>query len=287
MKHIVLVVQGLMLIALLGCSSFVNEGSNRNAVSSSLVDYLYPNKDDRNEVKPDLPLLQLPVKVGLAFVPSSGYSPRQQLSIAQEMALLEKVKTSFSAYDYIDRIDLIPSTYLRNGRGFDALEQLARLHDVDVMALVSYDQVMQTIDNNASLLYWTIVGLYVIPASDNSIQTFVDTAVFDVKSRKMLFRAPGVNRIDQRSTAIGVADTMTENSFKGFDTAVQDMVVNLDAELGRFKDRVKNEKIAKVEHRAGYSGSGGAIDFIFLGLMLCACLVQLCQRQWRQPRHRA
>nr|WP_306174586.1 GlyGly-CTERM sorting domain-containing protein [Alteromonas stellipolaris] len=47
------------------------------------------------------------------------------------------------------------------------------------------------------------------------------------------------------------------------------MSTNLDAELARFKTRVKEEKIAKVEHREGYSG--GSLQFfclLFMGVML-------------------
>lgn len=37
---------------------------------------------------------------------------------------------------------------------------------------------------------------------------------------------------------------------------MDDMIVNLDAELSRFKTRVKEEKVAKVTHKQGYSGGG-------------------------------
>jgi rhombotail lipoprotein len=43
------------------------------------------------------------------------------------------------------------------------------------------------------------------------------------------------------------------------------MTVNLDAELARFKVRVKEEKVAKVEHRKGYSG--GSISYYLLVLL--------------------
>ena len=123
------------------------------------------------------------------------------------------------------------------------------------MALVSYDQVSQSLENNAAFLYLTIVGLYVIPGNENSVQTFVDTAVFDVKSRKMLFRAPGIHKAEQRSTAIGIDEVAKEQSLASFNGAVDDMITNLDAELAQFKTRVKEEKVANVTHRNGTGGS--------------------------------
>jgi rhombotail lipoprotein len=250
---------------LASCSSLVSHNTGKNTKSSSLMDFLYPDETSRSEHKPEIPTLKLPVKVGLAFVPSKNWR-RDGIHSKHQIELLEKLKKSFLKYDYIDRIEIIPSTYLKGGEGFSTLEQVARLYDVDVMALVSYDQVTQSLENNAALLYWTIVGMYVIPGNENSIQTFVDTAVFDIKSKKMLFRAPGINKLTKRTTAVGIDDTLSEKSLEGFGLAVTDMTANLDAELASFKARVKKEKIAKIEHRKGYSG-GGAMNLYLLILV--------------------
>ena len=255
----------LSLLFIMSCSSLLSNNTGKKTQSSSLMDFLYPNHESRAEHKPEIPVLTLPVKVGLAFVPSKNWQ-RDGIHNKDQIELLEKVKKTFLKYDYIDRIEIIPSTYLNGGEGFTTLEQVGRLYDVDVMALVSYDQVTQSLENNAALLYWTIVGMYIIPGNENSIQTFVDTAVFDIKSKKMLFRAPGLNKLEKRTTAIGVDDTLTQKSLEGFGLAVTDMTSNLEAELANFKTRVKEEKIAKVEHRAGYSG--GAANYYYLLFMV-------------------
>jgi rhombotail lipoprotein len=238
--------------------------------SSSLMDFLYPDETSRAEHKPEIPVLTLPVKVGLAFVPSDNWR-RDGIHNKDQVELLERVKQSFLKYDYIDRIEVIPSTYLKGGEGFTTLEQVGRLYDVDVMALVSYDQVTQTTENKAAVLYWSIVGMYLIPGNENAIQTFVDTAVFDIKSKKMLFRAPGTSKLEKRTTAVGIDETLSKKSLEGFELAVTDMTVNLDAELAGFKTRVKEEKVAKIEHREGYSG--GAIGFYSL-VLLCVVLMR-------------
>ncbi|MBB1362914.1 MULTISPECIES: rhombotarget lipoprotein [unclassified Shewanella] len=254
------------------CSMLVSQQSGKQSVSSSLMDFLYPNKEARAVHSAEVPLLTLPVKVGIAFVPSTGFQ-KEAVHSKDQYELLEKVKAAFVQYDYIDRIEVIPSTYLAGGDGFNTLEQVGRLYDVDVMALVSYDQVTQSVENNAALLYWTIVGMYVIPGNENTVQTFVDTAVFDIKSRKMLFRAPGISKLEKRTTAIGIDETLAEKSMQGFDLAVTDMTKNLDDELARFKVRVKEEKIAKVEHSNNYSG--GTIDIQFGLLLLIMLFIRL------------
>lgn len=269
--RILITILGTILLA--SCSAFVSNNIGKKTQSSSLVDFLYPNKESRIEHKPEIPILKLPVKVGLAFVPSKNWQ-RDGIHGKDQIELLENVKSSFLKYDYIDRIEIIPSTYLNGGEGFSTLEQVGRLYDVDVMALVSYDQVTQSFENNAALLYWTIVGMYIIPGNENSIQTFVDTAVFNIKSKKMLFRAPGINKLENRTTAVSVDETLAEKSLEGFSLAVTDMTKNLESELARFNTRVKEENIAKVEHREGYSG-GGSLHYYVTMLMLAFLIIRL------------
>ncbi len=262
-----IIVSFILFISLSGCSQFVSKKSGRNTISSSLVDFLYPNKDSRVKHQEEIPVLNLPVKVGIAFLPSQNWRGGN-ISETNKLKLLNKVKASFGKYRFIDSITIIPSVYLRqpSGRGisgFDTVDRIARLNDIDVMALVSYDQVTQSRQNNASLLYWTIVGMYIIPGNENNIQTFVDTAVFDVRSRKMLLRAPGISSLNKRSTAIGVDSVMAQKSLQGFNIAFDDMIKNLDSELSRFKARVKEGKSVKIQHQQGYS-SGGGINLFFL-----------------------
>lgn len=265
----------ITFIGLASCSAMVSHNTGKQSQSSSLMEYLYPDEETRKEHSAELPVLSLPVNVGIAFVPSKHWRD-EGINNNDQIELLETIKAAFLKYDYINRIEVIPNAYLKGGAGFTDLEQVSRLYDVDVMALVSYDQVTQSLENNAALLYWTIVGMYVIPGNENSIQTFVDTAVFDVKSRKMLFRAPGINKLSKRTTAVGIDSTLDKKSREGFGLAVTDMTTNLDAELARFKTRVKEEKIAKVEYREGYSG--GALDEYFFLLAFMLFLTKIKRR---------
>lgn len=256
----------VLMVSLSGCSQLVSKKTGEHSISSSLVDFLYPNKDSRVKHTQEIPVLKLPVKVGLAFLPSQNWRGGM-VSETNKLTLLNKVKSSFGKHRFIDSITIIPSAYLQGGKGFKALDRVSRMHDVDVIALVSYDQVTQSRHNNASLLYWTIVGMYVIPGNENKVQTFVDTAVFDIKSRKMLLRAPGVSSLKKRSTAIGVDSVMTTKSLQGFNLAFDDMIKNLDAELGRFRARAKEGKSVKIQHQPGYTSSGGSFNSTLLLLL--------------------
>jgi len=269
---------GLSLL-LGGCTSLwqgSGMSSTRQGVSSSLVDYLYPKGQKPPEQDDALPHLKLPLTAGLAFVPSNN--PRG-LSSESKTRLLNEVKKAFSDREFIGHIEVIPETYLTAGSGFDTVDQVARLYGLDVIALVSYDQVTYSEDTTASLLYWTIIGAYFIKGSQNDVQTFVDTAVFDVATHKLLFRAPGVHRFENSSTLVKSGEALREAKAAGFQGAMQDMTTNLQAALDEFVVRVKEEKVAKVSYRGGGGGGGGgALDLWWL-LILAGLSVSVLRKK--------
>jgi len=95
---------------LTACSSFVSDKSANKTISSSLMNFLYLDKASRAQQQPEIPVLKLPVKVGLAFIPSSNWR-NNGIHNKDQIELLQKVKQTFSTYDYIDTIEIIPSTY--------------------------------------------------------------------------------------------------------------------------------------------------------------------------------
>ncbi len=271
----------LIIISLTACTRAWHElggDRSRGGVSSSLVDYLYPGGEEPPPYDETVPQLNLPLRVGLAFVPGTTRQT-EGLSEAHKLVLLNRVKEAFEQRDYIQSISIIPDTYLRSSRGFKTIDQIARIYGLDTIALVSYDQVAHTEDTKASILYWTIVGAYFIKGSRNDVQTFVDTSVFDVKTHKLLFRAPGVDERKATSTLINTLEESRQQRAESFDKAMENMTVNLNNELNMFIERVKEEQVATVVHRPGYSG-GGALD----GLLLLMLMLLLGRRLF--PPHR-
>lgn len=252
-------------LLLTGCSTMWNWGGGaRSGASSSLVDYLYPDGEKPPDVEQTIPYLELPLRVGIGFVPGqAGYGT---ISEATKMQLLAKVKAEFIDREYISHIEVIPDTYLRSSRGVIGMQQVARLYDVDIMALVSYDQVAVSEENPAGLLYWTIVGAYLIKATSNEVQTFVDTAVFDVDTAKLLFRAPGTHTMSGRSTLVEAGEVVRKVKDESFTAAMEQMTGNLAVELDRFQERVKeNPNVANTQWRPG--SGGGAFGWLTLVLL--------------------
>ena len=240
-------------LILTGCAGLFGQG-DREGVSSSLVDYLYPEGEKPPEQTGVTPNLALPLAVGIAFVPTYGNAA---LSEAERMTLLKKVKSHFQGREYIREIAVVPDAYMRSGRGFQSVEQVARLYNLDVVALVSYDQVAHTDERTSSFLYWTIVGAYVVKGNENDVNTFVDTAVFDVPTRKLLFRAPGVSDITSSTTFIEMDADRRATQQKGFEQAMADMTVNLDKELDVFKERIREDQSVRISYTPSYRGGGG------------------------------
>ncbi|MDQ6962233.1 MAG: rhombotarget lipoprotein [Mariprofundaceae bacterium] len=262
---------GLMLL-MASCAT------NRNAHhSSSVVQYLYPNVE-KPMVSEQVPHLRLPLRVGIAFVPEQGTHGQVVISEEEKVKLMRNIGAHFKQYDFVKHIEVIPGTYLRSKGSFSNLDQIATMFGIDVVALISYDQSRFTANGLASIVYWTIVGAYVVPGEKNDTHTMVDAVVYDVASRKMLFRAPGVSHLHSNATPINLSEQLRLDAHKGFEDASKDLIVSLDKKLQEFRERVKNSPTEyKVEHREGYGG--GSLGFFELLLLLSSLMLMRWQHQ--------
>jgi len=235
---------------------------------------------------PSIPVLNIPVKVGIAFVPEqssstrgmnvwAGYMRSGSLTEANKADLLERVAEHFRKYEYVSDIEVIPSPYLTPGGSFSNLEQISTMYGIDVIALVSYDQVQFTDEGMLSLTYWTLVGAYVFSGEKNDTSTMLDTAVYDIQSKKMLFRAPGTSLVKGSATPINLNEELRADSIKGYEEAADNMTENLDVQFNGFKQKIKkNPEQVKIVHREE-NASGGATGLFELALMMLVVLLRL------------
>ena len=275
MKHITRSVIVVLLLALAGCASWVSTPGVKQV--GSVVDYLYPNAKEPPQMKSEVTYVRPPVRVGIAFVPGSVGS--SGVSEAGKLKLLERVKASFSNRDFIGNIEIIPTTYLQPRGGFANLDQVARMFNVEVVALLSYDQVQFNDTNALSVLYWTIVGAYIIHGDQYDIQTLVDASIFDVRTSKLLFRAPGTSQVKGSASMAGFSESARAARTDGYNKAVDDLIPKLQTELDSFRERIKTDTAFKVENKPGYSG-GGNLDW--LGVMLACVLATIAYGQRRR-----
>jgi rhombotail lipoprotein len=243
--------------------------------SSSLVSFLYP---DGKAVPPGntVPELHLPLRVGLAFLPSQAALGPSPIDAAQKQELLERIRQRFASRKFVGEIVIVPDYYLANERGFTGLEGVQRLYNIDVMALVSYDQVTHTDDNKLSLGYLTIVGAYFLPGSSQSATTLVDLAVVDPATRSLILRAGGTSSSHGTSTLVDADRNARKASADGFAAATDQMIENFDAALTTFENDVHEGKAhVKIVHPSASRGGGGggaAGPWDLLGLLGLATL---------------
>ena len=257
---------------LVGCAGY------QTRLKSSVVDYLYPSEKD-TKIEVSVPVLNIPVNVGIAFVPEQVSARRGGSGLwtsmpgvgvlpeAKKAELLEKIADNFRGLDYVDEIQVIPTAYLTPRGGFTNLEQIRTMYGIDVIALVSYDQIQFTDEGMLSFTYWTIIGAYVVAGEKNDTQTMLDTAVYDIESKKMLLRAPGTSAIKGSSTIVNLSEELRKDSIRGFDEATTDMISNLEYQLVKFKEKIKENqknrsepqkiKIVRKEYSSGPTGGGG------------------------------
>lgn len=281
---------GLLVLFVTGCAGLQSHRT------SSVVDYLYPNRSDVIE-KPSTPTLKLPLNVGIVFVPegeqtvkTGGFgnkwaetSASYQLNEKQKTELMQKISAEFKQLPFVKAIEIIPSPYLKAGGSFTNLDQIRTMYGIDVIVLLSYDQVQHTDESTMSLTSWTLIGAYVFKGEKNDTSTMIDAAVYHIQSRKMLFRAPGISQVKGAATAVNLSEQLRKDSNTGLDEAAKDLVINLKEQLELFKTKVKEApEEYKIEKSSGYTGGhtgGGSIDSILALISVAMGAIAIWERK--------
>lgn len=236
-----------------GCASM--EQANRQRQVASVLAYLYPGAESVLAAPTTVAEIRVPFRIGVAFVPDNA--PAEfRLAESERIVLAGKVRDAFANYPFIREIVPVPSIYLDQGGGFANLERMAALLKLDVVALVSFDQVQHAGASGWSFLYWTGLGAYMIEGDQYDILTVVETTVFDVKSRQLLMRAGGMSNIKGAATMVGFAERAREARNKGFADAMTDMIANLHREVKAFRERAPKEPHIRLILPEGYDPAG-------------------------------
>lgn len=262
---------------------------------TSVVQYLYPAGRVAADTQP-VTTLRLPLRVGVAFVPagdpdagtrsrfrSSGYLSAAETDVpeSERLRLAKRIVDHFRERPFVKSVELIPSSYLTPGGGFENVDQLRSMFGIDVMVLLAYDQAQFTGEGAATMTYLTVLGAYVVRGEKNDTRTLMDAVVVDVASRKLLFRAPGTSVVKGNATPVSLDEARRADRQKGFELAAGELVTNLDAQLTAFRDRVKEapeeirvQRTAEYDRRAAASAAtgGGAIDLASLAVVAMIAL---------------
>lgn len=240
----------LVAVGLAGCAGMQKESRQRQV--ASMLAYLFPGTAEPPSPSDAVAVINVPFRIGVAFVPDNA-DPQFRLSEADRLNLAGKVRDAFAKYPFIRDIEAIPSVYLESGGGFANIDRIAALLRLDAIALVSYDQVQHADASPASLLYWTGIGAYIVPGDRYDVLTVVETAVFDIKSRRLLMRASGTSNVKGSATLIGFSGQSREARLKSFEEAVTQMIGSLHGEVKTFRERAPTDPKIKLVLPPGYN----------------------------------
>ena len=245
----------LLATLTVGCASM--EKTTRQRQVASVLEYLYPGTDQAPPITDRVAEIKVPFRIGVAFVPDTA-APEFRLPEGDRQKLAGAVRDSFSKYPFVREIVPVSSVYLEPGGGFPNLDRVAALLNLDVVILISFDQVQNAGATGWSFLYWTGVGAYVIDGDRYDILTTVETSVFDVRSRRLLMRAGGISSIKGTASMVGFSERAREARTRGFDEAIGDMIAKLHAELKSFRERAPKDPMIHLILPPGYDPNKAA-----------------------------
>ncbi len=206
--------------------------------TNSALDFLYPQGATAAQPAQEV-VLQLPVRVGLAFAPNRSDEP-DPITEEQKQRLLAGVAEAFKAHKGIGHLEVVPTTYLQPGGGFINLDQIRASLGLDLIVLLSYDQAQFTESTRASWTYLTVVGPLLIEGEKNDTRTVVDAVVYDIESRALLFRAAGESTVKGRSSPLNVDRKRRNFAAAGFEKATDTLIAQLNTALEQFEEQATN-----------------------------------------------
>lgn len=258
---------------------------HRSQLKSNALEYLYP--EGRDAAAPTDVKLELPVRVGIAFAPSTS-TVRDTFSESQKQALLTRIAEAFREREGIASVEPIPSTFLQPEGGFDNVDRLVPAFGVDLIAIVSYDQFQFSESGRSSWAYWTLVGAYVVKGEKNQTRTMMNTVVYDIPSRAMLFNASGSSSVSGKSLPVQIDKALRERSEQGFEAATDDLITSMNTALDAFQSQAATGTVRgpgtpavamvdaagnPVQPAGGGAGALGAVELLAALLMVSSALV--------------
>lgn len=240
----------LTLLGLGGCAS-MDKDSQQHQVAS-ILSYLYPDKKEPPPPSAEVAEIKVPFRIGVAFVPDTA-GPQQRLAETDRQMLATRVRDAFANYPFVSRIETVPSLYLEPRGGFANLERAARLLDLDVVALISYDLVQHADASGWSFLYWTGVGAYVIQGDRYEVLTAVECSVIDVRSHRLLMHAGGTARTKGEGTLIDFNEKSRAGRLESFQQATEQMIGGLKTEVQSFRERAPKDPSIRLILPPGYN----------------------------------
>lgn len=245
-----------------GCALFMGPGSDQTssiAVTQSAFKYLYPEKEAAQLRVADVARLDLPLRVGVGFIPSRAVD---RLSAATGAEVIQGLVEQVQAQKFVERAIALPADSLTPSGGFGELDKVAFMHRLDAVLLLSYEQIAITEQSPLSLLDLTIVGAYVVPGHHNDVQTRLTATAVHIPSRRYLLSADGIHESTQESTLMHASAQIRNAMEEGMLGAAADLDPNLHLALASLRRDIAADRSFEVK------GGGVSLLMTLCGMLL-------------------
>jgi rhombotail lipoprotein len=181
--------------------------------------------------------LKVPLRVGIAFAPAADADKDLPSQLKQK--LLVEVRAAFEDLAFVEAVEVIPPTFVARHAEYQGLAAAARTFRLDALALLTYDQEQFSATSNWSLLYWTVVGAYLVPGEKGETRTLLAASVLDLPSRSLLLHATGSDHASNRSSPVAVERAVREAGQASFERATAALIADLRKQLDRVQSDLR------------------------------------------------
>lgn len=187
--------------------------------------------------------INTPMRIGLAFapLPEKGSATRD-IPAQLKQNLLEKVRGAFAGLSFVESIEIVPSTYLKEGSEFESLAAASQAFNLDAIALITYDQEQFSDSSNWSLFYWTLIGIYLVPGEKSETSTLLEASVVAVDSKVLLLHAAGADKTYGWKTPLDVAPGLRQAAEDSFKKATDSLIADLRFQLDKAQKALKEDR---------------------------------------------
>lgn len=179
-----------MLLAAAGCR-MSSQGFDRGAMRQELRQGPVTQEitdSDISRVMALRPQVQRPLRLGVYFVDDGCYYWRHYSyggkwsGDDRDLGWLEPLKREGMVSEVIPVADIVPTGDYRSGATLKDIRLAAARCGADVVLVVNSASSVDEYFNASSVLYVTIVGLFVVPGTHIDAMVITDAALFDVRN---------------------------------------------------------------------------------------------------------
>ncbi|MEM6709182.1 MAG: rhombotarget lipoprotein [Pseudomonadota bacterium] len=239
--------------------------------SQSVRAYLYgDDRSARPRQVSETTELRTPLRVGLAFVPATG---RAQLPARSLQRVLEDLADAFRDRPYVASVVVLPDNALQPSGGFDDLSLASLVYNIDVIALIGYEQLGYFDDRALSLFDLSVVGAFLVPGHARRVETQLYATVLHLDSRRFLFTASGGHSDSEVTTLVHAREGLRTQQVASLAHAASALAEAADQQLQRLGERLTQDPTLQLTGAGSLTGT----------TLLCLVLILTASRRFGRP----